>query len=342
MKHHFINIINNTLNDERICEYLSNIEQVKDFSYIVIKNTDKPTKNTYKNYIDINESIRCVGNFFNSIDKNLGSMYENIIQEKNNYNGIETTSVKFFHLPKECVDFNRSGLKNDGSVIVDYSELLYDMYIIAHEITHKFSFQKNNNSKINGLIREVPSITMELLLEDYLLKNTQYSRDEILVNRNNELYELYNNSLKFMYEYIILDLYDRKGYISRDIVEDYIKKEYSDISDKLLEEKDETLNYLKQYNKLGFYKRQRYILGMLFAINMSKNFNNDYSELFNLISVLGNTDINIKEGGEKLDSLNLRRIKDQIYIKNDPDFLKKTENSYQEFLSDTKTKVIKR
>ena len=31
-----------------------------------------------------------------------------------------------------------------------------------------------------------------------------------------------NNSLKYMYEYIILDINDRKGYISRDLIEDYI------------------------------------------------------------------------------------------------------------------------
>lgn len=341
MKHHFINIINNTLNDERICEYLSNLEQVKDFSYMVISNTDKPSKATYKSHVELSESIKCVGDFFTNIDKYLGSMYENILQEKNAYNGIETTSVKFYWFPDELIDFNRSGLQRDGSVIIDYSEILYDMYLIAHEITHKISFQKDNNSKINGLLSEVPSVSMELLLEDYLLNNTKYSKDDILVNRSNKLYDLYDNAIKYMYEYIVLDVNDRKGYVSKDVVEDYILREYSDISDKLLKEKYETLNYLKQYNKLKFYKRQRYILGTLFAINMSKD-SNDYSELFNLISILGNTDINIKEDGEKLDSLNLRRIKDQIYIKNDLDFLKKTEKNYQEFLSDTKTKILKR
>ncbi|MBP3800352.1 MAG: hypothetical protein ILA19_05170 [Bacilli bacterium] len=341
MKHHFINIINNTLNDNKISECLTNIEVIKNFSYMVVSNTEKPIEKLYNNHVDINESLRCVRNFFYSIDKNFGSMYENILQEKNMYNGIKTTSVKFFHLPKKFIDFNRSSLRNDGSVIIDYSELLYDIYVIAHEITHKFSFQKEHRSKINDLLCEVPSITMGLLLEDYLLKNTKYNTDEILINRNNELYELYNNSIKYIYEYIVLELYDRKGYVSRNLVEDYIKHEYSEISDKLLAE-EETLNYLKQENKLGFYKRQRYILGMLLAINIKKVYNDKYSELINLIKILGNTDININEDIERLNTLDLTKIKDKIYINSSYEFLDDLESNYKNYLKEDKIKVLGR
>lgn len=82
MKHHFINIINNTLNDNKISECLTNIEVIKNFSYMVVSNTEKPIEKLYNNHVDINESLRCVRNFFYSIDKNFGSMYENILQEK--------------------------------------------------------------------------------------------------------------------------------------------------------------------------------------------------------------------------------------------------------------------
>ena len=58
--------------------------------------------------------------------------------------------------------------------------------VIAHEMTHKFSFQKEHNSKISTLLGEVPSITMELFLEEYLLNNTHYDKNEILININNE------------------------------------------------------------------------------------------------------------------------------------------------------------
>ena len=341
MKHHFINIINNTLNGNKISECLTNIEVIKNFSYMVVSNTEKPIEKLYNNHVDINESLRCVRNFFYSIDKNFGSMYEYILQEKNMYNGIETTSVKFFHLPKKFIDFNQSSLRNDGSVIIDYSELLYDIYVITHEITHKFSFQKEHRSKINDLLCEVPSITMGLLLEDYLLKNTKYNTDEIVINRNNELYELYNNSIKYIYEYIVLELYDRKGYVSRNLVEDYIKHEYSEISDKLLAE-EETLNYLKQENKLGFYKRQRYILGMLLAINIKKVSNDNYSELINLIKILGNTDININEDIERLNTLDLTKIKDKIYINSSYEFLDDLESNYKNYLKEDKIKVLGR
>ena len=57
------------------------------------------------------------------------------------------------------------------------------MYVIAHEMTHKFSYQKEHNSKLNTLLAEVPSITMELFLEEYLLNNTHYDKNEILINR---------------------------------------------------------------------------------------------------------------------------------------------------------------
>lgn len=340
MKHHFINIINNTLNDSKICEQLINIEQVKDFSYMVLSNTDNISKEKYDSFVDINESINCVRDFFYHVDENLGRMYENILQEKNKYNGVETTSVKFFHLPKNFSEFNRSGLRKDGSVIIDYSEILYDMYVIAHEMTHKFSFQKEHNSKISTLLGEVPSITMELFLEDYLLKNTSYNKKEILINRNNELVELYNNSLKYMYEYIILDINDRKGYISRDLIEDYIKGNYSDISDKLLSEEKEILNYLKQDNKLRFYKRQKYILGMLLAINLKEEFNNNYKDLLKLINILGNTDMNIKRDIDKIDIIDLISIKNQVYINNSYEYMNRIENNYKKFKD--KTMILKR
>ena len=340
MKHHFINIINNTLNDSKICEHLINLEQVKDFSYMVLSNTDKPSKDKYDSFVDINDSINCVRDFFYRIDEKLGRMYENILQEKNSYNGIDTTSVKFFHLPKSFSDYNKSGLRNDGSVIIDYSEIIYDMYVIAHEITHKFSYQKEHNSKLNTLLAEVPSITMELFLEDYLLNNTSYNKNEILINRDNELIELYNNSLKFMYEYIILDINDRKGYISRDLIEDYIKENYSEISDKLLSEEKETLNYLKQDSKLGFYKRQKYILGMLLAINMKEEFDDNYKDLTKLINILGNTDISIKRDIDRINVIDLISIKNQLYINNSYEYMNRLENNYKSF--NEKTKMLKR
>lgn len=340
MKHHFINIINNTLNDSRICEHLINLEQIKDFSYMVISNTDKPEKDKYDSFIDINDSINCVKNFFYYIDDSLGRMYENILQEKNTYNSIETTSVKFFHISKRDIELNRSSLRNDGSIIIDYSEILYDMYVIAHEVTHKFSFQKEHNSKISNLLGEAPSITMELLLEDYLLKNTNYNKDEVLINRNNELVELYNNSIKFIYEYIILDLNDQKGYISRNLIEEYIKENFSLISDKLLVEEEKTLNYLKKDNKLGFYKRQKYILGMLLAINMNEEFNGNYKDLMRLIKILGNTDISVKRDVDRINAIDLIYIKNRLYINNNYEYMNKLENNYKKFQE--KTKSLKR
>ena len=150
-------------------------------------------KESFKEYVSLNDSIDTVGDFFFAFKDNYSSMYFNILQEKNNYNGKEETSVEF--IPFNSNDL--SEVRSDGKVVISYQNNINDVYSIAHEITHKFSQPRYQNSTIKSFLGETSTIAMEFLLEEYLLNNTSYDKDSreykiFSINGENYLNDIVN------------------------------------------------------------------------------------------------------------------------------------------------------
>jgi len=59
-------------------------------------------------------------------------------------------------------------MENNQYFYINYSETLSDTYALVHEVTHKFSQPKNQNSTIKSFFGEASSIIMEFLMQDYL------------------------------------------------------------------------------------------------------------------------------------------------------------------------------
>lgn len=171
--------------------------------------------------MSLNNSIKPVIDFFDSIKPEYSYMFQNILQEKNTYNDKDDYSVKFYKiLDKEQTDEyteqhrnNKSEVRKDGFVHIDYVENSDDIFTITHEITYKFSQPKNQDSTIKQFLGETSTITMEFLLQYYFLKDTNYGVEEVIVRKNNRLSETYDDAGAIIFENILLKLYKQNNIV---------------------------------------------------------------------------------------------------------------------------------
>ena len=311
--------IQNSLNDNRLKFRLKCFDEITKLAYIIIENTPELNSKEYSSKVSLNTSIQTVINFFDSIKPEYSYMFQNILQEKNLYNGKEDYVVKFYKiLNKEQTEEytgqhrnNKSGVRKDGYVHIDYAENLDDIFTITHEITHKFSQPKNQDSTIKQFLGETSTITMEFLLQDYLFKDTNYNNDEVIVHKNNRLVETYDDSGAIIFENILLKLYKQNdNCITKDILLNYLNSidKNSKIYELLSMRGEKYLNEIVKYGSLQFYKRQRYVIGTILASdfhNKIKNAPEKTSQLCYLIDILGHTDLVADIDLKVLDTLDI-------------------------------------
>lgn len=285
-------ILENTLKDQNRRQELSTLTETSKLAKIIIDNTRNVNKKSVKEYIPLDESINVVGDFFYSLHDNYSSMYFNILQEKNNYNGKKETTVSFVPLKKHDI----SEVRSDGKVIICYQNNINDIYSIAHEITHKFSQPKYQNSSIKKILGETTTIAVEFLLEDYLLNNTSYNKDEVRIRKQNRFVDTYFDASAILFEYTLLKLYKNDGSITKDVLLNYLNsldkssKEYEIFS----MNGENYLNDIVNKGDLQFPVRQRYVIGTLLASDFNqKEEKSDVKkqQLSYLIDILGHTDL---------------------------------------------------
>ena len=146
--------IQNSLNDNRLQLQLKYFDEITKLAHIIIDNTKKLKPKEYSSNVPLNVSIQTVTDFFASIKPEYSSMFQNILREKDVYNGKEDVSVKFSKIENEY-NGNHSGVGNDGSVQIDYAENLDDTFTIAHEIGHYFLHR--NGFSFARTERQVPA-----------------------------------------------------------------------------------------------------------------------------------------------------------------------------------------
>ncbi len=84
---------------------------------------------------------------------------------------------------------------------IDYAENLDDIFTITHEITHKFSQPKNQDSTIKQFLGETSTITMEFFYYRIIFfETTNYNSDEIITHKNNRLVETYDDAGAIIFE----------------------------------------------------------------------------------------------------------------------------------------------
>ena len=305
-------IIKDSLIDKSLYSQFYYFNDVANLSSIIIENTNLTEYKDYETKVPLESSVEIVKNFFSSINKEYASMFQNILQEENIYDNKRIYSVQFHKIPK-C-QRNNSLVRKDGLVIIDYDETLDDVYTVAHEFTHKFSQPKNQNSTIKQFLGETTSLTIEFLLQDYLLKKTLYDEDEIKVRKNNRLLAVKDDAAAIIFEHTLLKLYQQNnGCLNQDILLNYLESMDKDSEIYKLFSKNgyDYLNDIVKNGTLSFPKRQRYVIGTLLASDLHDKIENDKTnikQLVSLITILGKTDLTMDRDLKSLTTLDLPLI----------------------------------
>ena len=225
-------IIKNTLNDKNLYYELKYLDEIEKLAKIIVDNTPKLKIKKYSNYVSLNESIINVIDFFDSFNKDYSNYFQNILREKQNDLNISRYSFNFNKRKEEHI-LGNSESRINGSVYINYSETLSDTYALVHEVTHKFSQPKNQNSTIKSFFGEASSIIMEFLMQDYLLNNKDYDLKEIIKEKEIRLFmtELTAENFIIINELIklLFDLVDIFSHTDITILEDLQKLESLDI-----------------------------------------------------------------------------------------------------------------
>lgn len=250
------------------------------------------------NSVSLNKSLDVAIIFFKSINLKYSNQVQNIIKNERTNNKPSVLFSKKHFVGSNPIDF--SGVDSDGVVYIDYENTINDIYSIVHEMTHKLSSQYDTNSKIKNILGEVSSITMELLLEDYLKKEKFDSNEEIEKKNINRLITTYKDAGCILFEKDLVDLYLKYGFINENILLNELNNinKSSNKYDFYSEEGYNNLKEIIENGNLSFGKRQRYVIGLLFGLYIFDQIKNDYdniSILDILIDVLGKINLSIDD-----------------------------------------------
>lgn len=254
--------IKNTIKDNNLYFQLKYLDEVVKLAYIIIENTPELNRKQNIENIPLNTSLETAIGFFSTINKEYSSLFYNMLHQESNSN---------LSFSKISEGKNQSRVTKDGHVYIEYENSLDDVFTIVHETTHKFSYVKNNNSIIKQFLGETPPITMEFLLQDYLLEKYPNKKEEILTRKNNRLKETYDDAVAIIFENTLLKLYEENNnQITNDILLKFLQSMDKDskIYELFLMRGPNYLDEIITSKTLSFPKRQRYVIGTLLASNM--------------------------------------------------------------------------
>ncbi len=214
-----------------------------------------------------------------------------------------------------CIDDN-------GRVTITLMDDSRDIYSIVHENIHKFFIQPwGFQEKFNmSFLFEVPSITGELILSDYLSQNGyQEEAQKYMQNRFSDLKEW---SVWFIFYKMLFDIYLKKHRLSMPLIDSEIDKLEEPIRSKIQENKEMLLKrFMKSFGSI-YFMLHRYIMGIMLACYVKEHIKNDPNLLFQL-----GKDIYEDDLLSALKLLNAPYINENLKI--NPDVIKAMFNSYQ-------------
>lgn len=298
--------IKNTLNNPALKYQLQYFDEITKLANIIIENTSSIEVKQHTTTIPLTTSIITIFEFLSTLPKTSPALIQTTIQDP---------AISFQRIAPTSI--NKSQVHEDGSINIDFYETLDDVFTIGHEFTHKLSHQKNNRSTIKQFLGEVPTITVEFLLQDYLQQHTDYPDEEITIRKSNRISSTLEDAYAIIFENTLLKLYEQNNNcITEQVLQDYLdsldpsSREFQVFSTK----GPQYLNDIIASNSLQFYKRQRYVIGTLLASiihQQIKSNKENYDQLIELIDILGHDDATLEQDLTKLGNLNIPIIHNQ-------------------------------
>ena len=341
-------IIEEKLTNKKLSIIIEHMDEITKLANIIIEKTPDDFIRRYGNtYVSINDSIDYVNAFFYSINPEYSYRFQNILQERIKYDSEEIPTVLFHDIynydytlkQTGKTNFYNSKINHLGILNINYNESTQDIFVIAHEITHKFCFAKNERSKIKMFLSELSPITMEFLLEDYLKENSTFNIKEIATIKNNRFKSARNAAYDFIYKNIIIKLYlQNNNHISEEIIDNYFNQ--MDKNSKLYENfRNNIAKYLKEIadkEKLSIFESPKSIIGILMATYIYEQIQNDQNkinEFLALINLLGDSNYETKQDLETIKKLKILPFFNQDKISINDEVLQKLSDSYEQELN---------
>ncbi len=308
---------------------------------IILNEKELPKVNEQSLNININDSLKIVYEFLMTINKDFAERFLNTMNapllDKNNQE--IDKQIKFIYNSQEKGSYLDD---KTGQIVIYYNNTSDDIIFILHEFVHQLAYQNeiektNIPRTLDYLLAEVPTITFEFLIIDYL-KNLNYDLSYWLKER---LHNTYESAQKIDFEYQLYKLYkENNDYIDLNIIGNYLQKDISKYQGQ--EFFDNFIPIIRiaaptdKANNLGFYQAQEYVLGTLLACelyNKIKNKQLNIQNLVDLINILGNNDLNLKEDVKLLEKMKIPIIKNYDLIFNEKIKEELTSN-YKTFIKD--------
>ncbi len=340
------NILSQELSSPHFTRLLPLLNEVVKLATIIIQNTPSLTTKQCSNKVPLNDSLQNVESFFYQLNPIYASRFQYFLHEQNTYKGQKDNTVKFYRILKDGQSqeyegqshIDKSQVNQDGSIHIDYNETIEDTFTIAHEHIHRFSYQPQCNSDIKQFLGETPTITIEYLLQDYLLNNSNYNHDEINIRLNNRLNTAYDDAIAIITEYLLLNLYQQNNHhLTPSIIIDYLNsldktsKLYQLLSTRGLG----YLNDIVNKRHLQFPTRQRYVIGTILASDLYNQIQSaplNITKLFRLIDILGHNNTTIDN-----DIITLKQLDIPIFHQNKieliPVNISRLTKSYQQIIA---------
>ena len=204
------NYIDNYEEDEECAskDFIDNYHEYKEFNVALTKIGEKLSEEygfkltdpKLKGKLSMEESIKIVGRFFKTYDKDLYDYFENFI-----ING------KFFIVKKVFENYGLSSISDEllePYLFIQETKTLRDINVLAHETIHIYLSEKQkymtekeySNIYINGT-NEIYSHYIEYILLDFLESNN-YNKKDIINYKKSLYYDLISHLSNF---YIMLE-----------------------------------------------------------------------------------------------------------------------------------------
>lgn len=207
--------------------------------------------------------------------------------------------LELFPTALSCIDFEGNGnvVKTNGQCYISLSNNIFDAFKIIHEVVHLFSvLNHKHNSVVRNVYAEIPSITVEFILYDYL-KNLdekssyKYSVDDLDKWVRWRFCMSYFSAIGVFVEYELVKLYRQNGNkIDGEILCRYfLTLNCSENLEKILQ--NYFLPVVKRIIKIGklsYGSSFRYVIGILYSCDLIKK---DFKveSIFEIVQLLGKT-----------------------------------------------------
>lgn len=186
-----------TSNAKRIYDEIGHDEfdKIVDMAKIIINNTEYKTLDELYGYLDINDAMKYVEDFF----KNLNPEYYDRIQSTfNSNNSSNENSSSFLIKHVEDDEFGEFCGKNifslnTGNIIINHDNSIVLAYNSVHELTHRLASPNSKLDLERFFYKEVASITIESLFLDWM-EDHGYNPEEIEQLRRRRKNNTYKNS----------------------------------------------------------------------------------------------------------------------------------------------------